>query len=52
MDDGEQIIIYLTTGGHPIVSVNARVGWQDRYLCAVFIFGRETLKNKHKIDQK
>ena len=52
MDDGKQIIIYLTMGGHPIVSVDTRVGWQDRHLCTIFIFGSKTLRAKPKIDQK
>jgi len=48
MDDGEGIIIYLTTGGHPIVSADVRVGRQDGHLCTVFIFGHKTLSENGK----
>jgi len=34
------------------MSVDARVGWQDRHLCAVFIFGRETLRDDQKVNQR
>lgn len=44
MDDCEGIVIDLTTGRHPIVSLDAGIDWQDGDLFTILILGRETLK--------
>lgn len=44
VDDCEGIVIDLTTGRHPIVSLDAGIDWQDGDLFTILILGRETLK--------